>query len=417
MSHTLTVTTRLDRAHIPASGGTVNLLVQLSAPSSPTQSRLPLNLAAVVDRSGSMDGPKLEHTKQALRFLVDQVADRDRLAIITYDDQVQTLLPSQSLTHKDALKAQLACIESGGSTNLSGGLATGMQQITPHAGPDQLSRVLLMTDGLANVGVTDPETLVGWVRTWRQRGLALSALGVGDDFNEDLLVAMAEAGGGSFHYIADPDQIPAIFAQELDGLLSVAAQALNLTVQAEPGVAIEGVIGYQPTGSPHAVSLTLPDLYGGEVKSLLVRLAVAAPPADGKLVHLTLNYLPATANAMPQTVDIDVNIHISDDAALLAAPPDAEVSRQVKLADAAQAREEAVALADQGDLRGGARRLAEAAIVMESLATSGDTEAEQQMAALRTQAEAMESDRYDKAARKQLRHDSFQTRQGRSPGR
>jgi Ca-activated chloride channel homolog len=360
MTHTLTLTTRLDRAHIPASGGTVNLLIRLTAPSQSPGIRLPLNLAAAVDRSGSMDGPKLDHTKQALLFLVDQVAEADRLAVITYDDHVQTLLPSQLVAHKDPLKAMLAQIESGGSTNLSGGLATGMQQIAPGAGPGRLSRVLLMTDGLANVGVTDPDTLVGWVRTWRQRGLALSALGVGDDFNEDPLVAMAEAGGGSFHYIADPDQILAIFATKLDGLLHVAALALQLQAEAEPGVAIEGVIGYPPAGSPHALSLTLPDLHGSEVKSLLLRLAVTAPPADGKLLRLTLQYLPATADATLQTFTIDVAIGITADPALLAAPPDDEVSRQVTLAQAAVAREEAVRLADQGDLQGGATRLAEA---------------------------------------------------------
>jgi Ca-activated chloride channel homolog len=415
MTHSLTLTTRLDRSHIPASGGTVNLLLQLSAPGPAAPTRLPLNLAAVVDRSGSMHGPKLAYTKQALLFLVDQTAESDRLAVITYDDQVQTLLPSQPVAHKDPLKALLARIESGGSTNLSGGLATGMQQIAPHAGADRLSRVLIMTDGLANVGVTDPDTLVGWVRTWRQRGVALSTRGVGDDFNEDLLVAMAEAGGGNFQYIADPDQIPAIFAKELDGLLSVAAQALQLQVAAEPGVAIEGVMGYPPSGSAHAVSLTLPDLYGGEVKSLLIRLAVAAPPADGKLMRLTLSYLPATADATPQTVTVDVGVGISDDPALLAAPPDAEVDRQVKLAESAEAREEAVRLADQGDLHAGAQRLAEAAQVLESLAVAGDVHAAGQAESLRTQAEALNSDRYDKAVRKQLRHESFQARQGRSP--
>lgn len=206
---------------------------------------------------------------------------QDRLALITYDDQVETLLPSQPVVQKDLLKARIAAIESGGSTNLSGGLATGMQQITPHAGPDRVNRVLLMTDGLANVGVTDPETLIGWARTWRKRGLTLTALGVGADFNEDLLVSLAEAGGGSFHSIENPDRIPSLLAAELQGLLQVAGQGLHLRVAAEPGVAITGVIGYPPFGTPNEVQIPLPDLYGGEVKSLVLTLSAAAPPSAG----------------------------------------------------------------------------------------------------------------------------------------
>lgn len=417
MSHSLSLTARLDRTHIPPSGGIIHLLVQLTAPSQSTGDRLPLNLAAVVDRSGSMYGPKLQFTKQAISFLVDQLAGDDLLSVVTYDDHVETLLPSQQVNNKDLLKARIAHIQCGGYTNLSGGMATGMQQITPHAGPDRVSRVLLMTDGLANAGVTDPETLVGWVSTWRQRGLTLSAVGVGDDFNEDLLVAMAEAGGGSFHYIANPDCIPAIFAQELQGLLQVAAQALQLKVEAEPGVAIQGVLGYPPSGTPHAVEMTLPDLYGAEVKSLLVRLAVAAPPADGKLVRLTLGYLPAVAAAEPQTVSLDVSVGVTADPDLLGAPSDAEVLRQVRLAEAAEAREAAVHLSDAGDLQAGASRLAEAATSLESLAEAGDAEAAEQMAALRVQAEALRQDQYDKAMRKRLRHESYQTRQGRRPQR
>ncbi|HYG57191.1 MAG TPA: VWA domain-containing protein [Symbiobacteriaceae bacterium] len=382
------LTTRIDRSQGPV----IHLLIQLTAPA--THTRPPLNLAAIVDRSGSMHGPKLDHTKHALLFLVDQTAEADRLAIITYDDTVQTIHPSQPIPHKDPLKAKLARIDSGGMTNLSGGLATGMQQIAPHGGPDRLSRALLMTDGLANVGVTDPETLLTWVKTWRQRGLGLSTLGVGDDFNEDLLVAMAEAGGGNFHYIANPDQIPAIFAQELDGLLQVAAQSIQLTISTEPGVAIDG--------GGTRVTLTLPDLYGGEVKSILISLHVAALPPSGNLAKLTLSYI----DTAPATLTAEVTTETTADPA--------EVIRQLNLLEAATAREEAVQMADRGDLQGGARRLAQAAVAMEALAVEGDAYAAEQVASLRTQAEALQKEQYDKAARKQLRQDSFQARRGRS---
>jgi len=413
MSHTLSLTAQLDRAHIPPSGGALHLLLQVTAGAQPAGERLPLNLAAVVDRSGSMAGPKLAHTKQALQFLVDQVAPSDYLSVITYDDQVDTLLPSLHVVQKDGLKAELAQIRSGGSTNLSGGMATGMQQIATHATAQQVNRVLLMTDGLANVGVTDPDTLVGWARTWRERGLTLSALGVGDDFNEDLLVALAEAGGGNFHYIADPDRIPAIFATELQGLLQVAAQGLQLRVEVEPGVAVNAVLGYPPTGTPHAVVLNLPDIYAGEAKSLVLALAVAAPPANGRLGRVTLDYLPAVAGLAPQTVTIDLTVGVTTDEALLTAPFNADVVKQVNLARAAMARDEAIQRADEGNLRAGAQALACAAEALRPMVAQGDAEATEQFAALQAQAQALQSEQYDRALRKRMRQESHQTRQGR----
>jgi Ca-activated chloride channel family protein len=408
----ITLTARLDRPHIPPSGASVQLLIQLTAPSQPMSARPPLNLAAVIDRSGSMAGPKLDYTKQALRFLIDQVTEKDHLAIVTYDDVVQTPVPSQPIIQKDLLKAQVSQITPGGMTNLSGGLSTGMNQIAPHAAPGQINRVLLMTDGLANVGVTDSLTLQTWATTWRHRGLTLSTLGVGDDFDEDLLVALAEAGGGSFHYIADPDKIPAIFAAELQGLLQVAAQGLQLQIQAEPGVAIASVIGYPPVGTPGQVSLSLPDIYGGEVKSLLVTLHVAAPPHDGKLARISLAYLPT--GAAPERLALEITAHVTTDPGLLSTEPDPEVTRQLTLARAAAAREEAIRLSDQGDLTSAADLLSQAAQDLAAFAAAGDVEAGEQVASLQARAEELRQNQYDKAARKRLRYESFQARQGRN---
>ena len=272
----------------------------------------------------------LHFTKKALRFLVDQMGQADRLAVVTYDDDVTVPLPSQPVAQKDAVKAMVSNIAAGGSTNLSGGLATGMQQIRPHAGQGLVSRVLLMTDGLANVGVTDPDTLVGWARAWREKGLGLSTMGVGDVFNEDLLVALAEAGGGNFHYIENPDKIPEIFSKELEGLLEVAVQGLQLRVEVEPGVAVTDVIGYRPQGNPQRVEVALPDLYGAEVKSVLIRLAVAAPPADGKLGRVVLDYLPAVPGGEPSAISAEVSLTVTDDPVRLSEPPDEAVMRSAR---------------------------------------------------------------------------------------
>lgn len=414
MTHALTLCTQLDRTCISPSGGELYLLVTLAAPEMKAPGgRPPLNLAAVVDRSGSMAGAELFFTKQALRFLVDQMAEADRLAIVTYDHEVRVPFASQPVVHKDAVKLMVDGITAGGTTNLSGGLATGMQQIRPHAGADRVSRVLLMTDGLANAGVTDPDVLVGWARAWREQGLGLSTMGVGPGFNEDLLVALAEAGGGNFHFIEDPDQIPKIFEEELQGLLQVAAQGLQLTIEAEPGVAVSGMLGYRPEGTPHRAVVTLPDLYAAEVKHVLVRLAVAAPPANGKLARVVLHYLPAVAGGHPGTIEAEVSLAVTDDPARLSEPPNEAVMRQVRLSEASAAWDEAVDLADRGDLRGAAIRLFRAAEELEAQSAAGDSGAREQAAALRAQAEAITSAPYDATTRKRMRREGFRSRRGR----
>lgn len=223
----------LSRDQLPAeSGGTIYLLLQLVAPERRTEGRLPLNLSAVLDRSGSMNGPKLDYTKKALGFLVDQMESADFLSILTYDDHVEVVQPAAHIFNKDLLKSQVQGIRSGGMTNLSGGLAAGVREARRNAGSGMVNRVLLMTDGLANQGITDRDTLVQKARHIRESGLLLTTIGVGNDFDEDLLTAMAEAGGGNFYYIENPDKIPAIFNQELQGLLAVAGQSLRVRVKA-----------------------------------------------------------------------------------------------------------------------------------------------------------------------------------------
>ncbi|BAD41303.1 vWA domain-containing protein [Symbiobacterium thermophilum] len=414
MTQALTLCTQLDRTCISPSGGEVYLLVTVKAPRMPApEGRPPLNLAAVVDRSGSMAGAALYFTKQALRFLVDQMAEEDRLAIVTYDDQVHVPFPSQPVVQKDAVRLLVDGITAGGTTNLSGGLATGMQQIRPHAGPGRVSRVLLMTDGLANVGVTDPDVLAGWARAWREKGLAVSTMGVGPHFSEDLLVALAEAGGGNFHYIANPDQIPRIFQEELHGLLQVAVQGLHLIIETESGVAVSGVLGYRSQGTPLRAALSLPDLYAGEVKHVLVRLSVAAPPAGGKLGRVALHYLPAAAGGRPGTLEADVSLEVTDDPARLGEPPDETVMRQLRLSQAGAAWDEAVELADGGDLQGAAMRLFAAAEALEAEAAGGDSHALEQARALRAQAEAIAAAPYDTDVRKRMRQEGLRRRRGR----
>jgi Ca-activated chloride channel family protein len=404
---------RLSRERVSSvTGGRVFLLLRLVAPESRNSNRLPLNLAAVLDRSGSMGGAKLEYTKRALGFIVDQTAAADWLSVVTYDDQVDVLQPAGHVVNKDMLKARVQEIRIGGTTNLSGGLLSGAHEARKNVAQGNVNRVLLMTDGLANVGIVDPVELVEKVRQIRESGVNVTTLGVGADFNEDLLAAMAEAGGGDFYYIENPDQIPSIFAQELEGLLSVAAQSLNVHVNTGEGVGIKAVIGYKPTGSGTDIQMNLPDIYAGETKALVLELDVEpGKPGSKKLAAIELTYedLLGKQGEVKITVELPITIAAGRDEP--AAPENPDVMKEVYMARSAEALDEAIRRADTGDFDGSAQVLNEA--VSHLCISAPSPEVVRQIDELRVRASQMESQQYDASVRKQMRTANAQTRSGR----
>lgn len=411
--------TRLNRPAVPEGvPARVYLLIQLTAERTATAGRPPLNLSAVVDRSGSMAGAKLAYTRQALRFLVDQTDLHDYLSIITFDNDVSTLLPAAHVTNKDALKGQIGAISDGGSTNLSGGMIAGYREVRRHQAKERVNRVLLMTDGQANVGVTNPAALTAKVKELQARGMQISTLGVGDDFNEDLLTAMADAGGGNFYYIQNPDEIPQLFARELNGLLATAAQALQVRFTAAHGVEVVGVIGYPPAGEPGAVAISLPDIYGGEVKALVLELSLTAAFAGERpLGALSLAYADA-GTGEDVTLEQSLAVTVTGDGALLEAPDDPEVMKQAYLARSAEALDRAVTEADRQDYATGSQTLMSAAAPMMALAReTGDADLAARAAELEEQARHLQDRRYDAAARNQMKARSYQSRTGRHQDR
>src|SRR6266540_759142 len=208
----------------------VHAMLELVAPEpDELDERPPLRLALVLDRSGSMDGPKLDVAKRCAAWLVSRLRDRDELALVDYDDQVRLLAPLGA--PHDHIAHALSHVHAGGSTNLSGGWLKGVEQLR---GADAASprKVLLLTDGLANAGITDRYTLVGLAQEASRTGIGTTTIGFGYGFDEDLLTQMADAAGGNAHYAETPDAAPAIFAEELEGLTQLAAQ--NVSVEIRP---------------------------------------------------------------------------------------------------------------------------------------------------------------------------------------
>ena len=249
--------------------------------------RLPLNLALVLDRSGSMEGEKkMPFAREAAMFAVRQLLTTDRVSVTVFDEMIETIVPNTAAEDKPAIVKRIERVKPRGSTDLHGGWAEGARQADSHRIDGGINRVLLLSDGLANQGVTDPNAIAAEARGLAARGISTTTLGVGDDYNEDLMEAMAKAGDGHYYYIESPVQLVDIFQTELQGLMATVGQKVSLGLDIQGGAAVADVLNdfeKAPTGR-----LMLPNLVVGMPVQVLVRLSVPPQTAPSSLLGVRL---------------------------------------------------------------------------------------------------------------------------------
>jgi Ca-activated chloride channel family protein len=234
--------------------------------------RVPLNISLVLDRSGSMRGDKIAYARKAAAFVVEQLGEEDVLSIVNYDDRVEVTSPSAPVKNKEALIKKILALQDRGSTNLTGGMLEGYTQVKSTQKDGYVNRVLLMTDGLANMGITDPEQIKKIAAAkYLEEGVALSTFGLGADYNEDLLTMLAETGRANYYFIDNPDKIPAIFAAELKGLLSVVAQNSLVEITIPDGLECVKAFGYPYEIKGNTVQVRLNDVYARDEKGILFK--------------------------------------------------------------------------------------------------------------------------------------------------
>ena len=261
-------TVRVDRSSVPSLEPTrVHALVEVRTSAPSDLQRLPLHLGLVIDVSGSMQGEKLRATQEALRNLLRRLHPEDRVALVAYSDVVQVVERTGG-SEKQRLIDQVARLRAGGNTNLSGGWLEGLAQVERERSAKGLHRVLLLTDGRANLGVTDPEHLAAIGRRGLEQGVRTTTLGFGADYDEDLLTRIADESGGNAYYIETPDHAANAFLQELGELGNVVGQNLELIVGCEPGVRLVDATSFPGRRDAHEALFRVGDLYANDVTSL-----------------------------------------------------------------------------------------------------------------------------------------------------
>ena len=344
------------------------VLVELEAPSSTRKAtREPINVAFVIDRSGSMAGQKIALARQAIEVAIDRLLPEDRFSVVAYDDNIDVVVESTSASReaKQGALLRLRDIDARGSTNLGGGWLKGAEQVALHQadlGGGGVHRVLLLTDGLANQGITDPGELSRHAAELRARGVSTTTFGVGEDFDETLLQSMSDAGGGHFYFIGRPEQITDLIASEVGELLAIVARETTIEITAPEGITITPLSPFPFEQRGNRSHLHLGDLVAGQQVSAILRIRFGYGPVGSDVGIIVGATDRDGAFAAAGLTPIGLGWVFADDHANDVQPRDRAVDRRVAALFADRARQAAVKLNRQGDYREAALGLHEVAI-------------------------------------------------------
>ena len=252
---------------------TLDVVLRAKAPAAPNtqRERLPLNLAIVIDRSGSMSGRPLAEAKRCAAMIVDGLSAKDHASVVVYDNVVDVLVASRPVDDKEVFRRAIAAVDSRGKTASHDGWLTGAEQAAAKQNGQVLSRVLLLSDGCANKGLCDTPAIARQCAEMADAGVGTSTYGLGQDFNEELMTAMARAGQGNAYYGQTAEDLMDPFREEFDLMSALCARRLRLALAPAAGVRVEVVNQYRTDAEGRTM---LPDLaYGGEAWAVL-RLTV-----------------------------------------------------------------------------------------------------------------------------------------------
>lgn len=376
-----------------------------------TTPRTGVNVALVIDRSGSMSGEKLKRAKESALLAVDLLSSDDILSVVTYEDNVEVVVPATKLSDKNQVRSRISSIRSAGSTALYAGVQKGGEELKKFLSSNRINRVVLISDGLANVGPSSASELGTLGATLAGQGISVSTVGLGLGYNEDLMVSLAQNSDGNHTFAENSSDLARIFRDEFEDVLTVVAQNIDIKVVFSNGIKPLRVLGRTATITDNQIQTSLSQVYSQQEKYLLVEVAVPSRPIVSTAVmgSIGLSYhdmqTQTTTNINRQVV-----INYTDSAAQV----EQYANKPVQVAAVEQLgtlmAKEAVRLRDAGKPSEARAKLEEAAsyyrdnaveLEAPALTTLGNTYADE--------AETIENDAEWNRSRKDLKAQQYQT--------
>lgn len=316
-----------------------------------------LNLAVVIDKSGSMyAAEKLEYVKESVQYVIDQLRPNDICSIIAFADKARVVIPAGQIVDKIQAKRMIRSIDSvdvGSGTEMLKGIDSAIGEVRRYLVRDKVNHVVLLTDGLTQ----KENQCKDRCGKESESGISFSTIGVGDDFNEKLLIDIANSGGGKSYYIDDPHDIPDIFAQELKGVQSVMVQNAQLQVRLSKDIEVRRAFKVKPLindlgtlpFTDRTSGIKLGDLQKDELQSVLLELVLPSRQSGSyRLCQLKLFYDIPAQGVSAKSIDQDIAITYTTDSAL-ASVVDPEVMNVVDLVSVFKQQTRALELAQAGD--------------------------------------------------------------------
>ena len=405
----------LDRKILPAGQAeTAIIKLSLQVPEVPKDiERPPVNLALVLDRSGSMSGQKIANARKAAKAALRRLDSRDLFSLIAYDHQVETLVPAQSAANSEWIESRIHNIVAGGNTALFSAVNQGAAEVRRNLSQPYVHRVILLSDGLANVGPSSPSDLARLGTALVKEGISVTTIGIGTDFNEDLMTQLAERSDGNHYFVESSRDLPRIFAAELGDVLSVAARDIQIEISCPEGVRPLRVIGREGSVYNNKVVIQLNQLYGGQEKYALIEVQVESGQEGQlkQLAHAQLKYDNALTNRH-ETKQAQASVRFSKRQEEVSRSASKQVQQAVVDNEIAVARDKALDLYNAGRKDEAVQELKKSsAKLKESSAALGFSD-------LAAEAEVLEADAVEFAApalpsprKKALRSESYKVRQ------
>jgi Ca-activated chloride channel family protein len=371
-----------------ASEGDTQIGVWVDVPTALSQKvRPPANIALVVDTSGSMAGMRIINARNAARSFVESLSDGDVVSLVSFDDTAAERLPPTALSAhtRPTVSRAIESLRAAGGTNLFDGLRFGEARAANASASHPIRRLVLLSDGRANVGPSSPAMLGEIARRGAERGVQVTSMGVGEGYDETTLNALAVASSGRLYHIDEPGETASILERELALLRSTAATDAFVEIVPAPGVQLLDVEGARAERDGMGLRVPLGTMFAGQHREMLVRARVsgqraveAASPVA--LASVRLHFRDSSEGGLERVHEIVTRYRVSNDPNAVTASVNSKVQTIAASLESGRAAVEAAQRMNEGDFKAAEQKLAEAETRMRDRAARATTADEKKRA-------------------------------------